>query len=121
MDKNDLKQRTKKFALDVIKLSELIPKTEVGRIVIRQLIRSATSVAANYRAACRARSKEEFVAKLGTVIEEADESIFWLEILIEGSLLKQSIVAPILQEAHEITAIMVSSSKSARKNLKSKI
>lgn len=83
-----------------------------------QLIRSGTSVAANYRAACRARSKNEFISKLGTVVEEADESVFWLEMIIETKLLKQVLVESLLKEASEITAIMVASSNSSRKNSK---
>src|SRR6266571_6754173 len=84
----DLKARTKQFALRVIKLVDALPRTIQGRAVANQIIRSATSVAANYRAACRARSRAEFIAKIGVVEEEADESAFWMELIIEGELLK---------------------------------
>ena len=120
MNEQELKFRTKQFALRIIKLAQALPKTDVGRIVGKQLLRCGTSVGANYRAVCRSRSTAEFVSKLGTVIEEADESCFWLEIIIEASLLKQQLVNSLLKEANEITAIMVASSNSASKR-KSKI
>jgi len=94
-----------------------LPKTIEGRVIGNQLIRSGTSVGANYRAACRARSKAEFIAKLGVVIEEADESAFWLEIIIESNLLKKELVKPLLNETNEIIAIMVSSAKSAKSKI----
>ncbi len=119
MDKAELKQRTKEFALRVIKLTEALPKNNTGRVIGNQLLRCGTATAANYRAACRARSKLEFVAKIGIVLEEADESCFWLEIIIESGLLKEILVLPLLKEAQEITAIMYSTRNSASKNLKS--
>ena len=94
-----------------------LPKTIEGRVIGNQLIRSGTSVGANYRAACRARSKAEFIAKLGVVIEEADESAFWLEIIIESNLLKKELIKPLLNETNEIIAIMVSSAKSAKSKI----
>ncbi len=116
MTENELKQRTKQFALRVIKLIGALPRTIEGRAVGGQLVRSGTSVGANYRAACRGRSKVEFIAKLGTVEEEADESAFWLEIIIEGKLLKETRVKSLLQEANELTAIMAASRISASNN-----
>jgi len=116
VDNKDLKSRTKKFALRVIKLVNALPKYSTGRIIGNQLIRCGTSVGANYRAACRGRSKAEFISKLGIVIEEADESIFWLEIIIESGLMRKELVEPLLKESDEITAIMVASRKSASKN-----
>jgi four helix bundle protein len=113
MNEDDLKKRTKQFALRVLKLVEALPNTVVGRAIGGQLARAGTSVGANYRAACRGRSKAEFIAKLGTVEEEADESCFWMELIIEGDLLKESRVTPLLKEANELTAIMVSSRKTA--------
>lgn len=110
---NDLKERTKKYALRVIKLVRFLPKTTEGRTVGNQLIRSGTSVGANYRAVCRARSRAEFIAKLGVVIEEIDESAFWLEIIIEAGIMKKELVDSLLKETNEIVAIMVSSSNSA--------
>ena len=113
MDEKHLKQRTKEFSLRILKLVAALPKTIEGRAIANQLVRSGTSVGANYRAACRGRSKAEFLAKLGTVEEEADESAFWLEIIIEGKLLKPNRVESLLREANELVAIMVASRKSA--------
>jgi four helix bundle protein len=114
MNAEDLKQRTKQFALRVLKLVSALPNNLQGRVVGDQLMRAGTSVASNYRAACRGRSRAEFVAKLGIVIEEADESAFWLELIIESSLLRAKLVQPLLNEANELTRIMVSSRETAR-------
>src|SRR4030095_8279152 len=100
MDAEDLKKRTKRFALRILKLVSALPNNLQGRTVGGQLIRAGTSVGANYRAACRGRSRAEFIAKLGTVEEEADESAFWLELIIEGGILKQKVVEPLLTEAN---------------------
>ena len=108
-----MKLRTKRFALDVIRLTAEIPKTAEGRAVGNQLVRSGTSVGANYRAACRGKSKADFIAKLGIVEEEADESCYWLEIIIEGELLPEERVEALLKEANELTAIIVASRKTA--------
>jgi four helix bundle protein len=115
MTKRELLDRTKQFALRVFKLVGALPRTIQGKVVAAQLIRSGTSVATNYRAACRARSKPEFIAKLGMVEEEADESAFWLELIIETDLLSGAKVKPLLVEAGEIVAIMASSKKTAAK------
>jgi len=116
MTERELLERTKQFALRIFKLVDALPRTIQGRAVAAQLIRSGTSVAANYRAACRARSKPEFVAKLGVVEDEADESAFWLELIIETDLLSAAKVKPLLVEAGEIVAIMASSKKTAAKS-----
>jgi len=124
MTEDDLKKRTKLFALRILKLVAALPKTLAGRTIGGQLVRSGTSVAANYRAACRARSKAEFISRLGVVEEEADESALWLELIIEGELMKTALVEPLWIEADEIVAIMTSSRKSAGQSLlaaKSKI
>jgi len=122
MNENELKQRTKEFALRVLKLVAALPNTTIGRAVGDQLVRAGTSVGSNYRAACRARSKKDFIAKLGIVEEEADESAYWLEIIIEGELLKKSLVDSLLKEANEILAIIISSRITASgNNSKSKI
>jgi len=124
MTEDELKRRTKQFALRVMKLVGALPENSVGRPMGNQLIRSGTAIGANDRAACRGRSKAEFVAKLGVVVEEADESAYWLELIIEGELLKKSRVESLLHEANELTAIMVASRKtsmSAIENQKSKI
>ncbi|MFA5352116.1 MAG: four helix bundle protein [Candidatus Gracilibacteria bacterium] len=115
MDKNELKDRTKQFALRVIKLVEKLPKTVTGYVLGKQLIRSGTSVAANYRATCLARSKAEFISRLGVVAEEADETVLWLELISEGGVMKANLLTPLLQEAKELTAIMCASRKSASK------
>jgi four helix bundle protein len=117
MRADDLKLRTKQFALRVLKLVGALPKTVAGRAVASQLVRAGTSVAANYRAACRGRSKAEFIAKLGTVEEEADESAFWMELIIENGMLSQRSVGPLLAEANELTKIMARSRISASKAL----
>jgi four helix bundle protein len=113
MDEDELKQRTKRFSLHVMKLVAALPNSVHGRAIGGQLVRSGTSVGANYRAACRGRSKSEFIAKLGTVEEEADESAFWLELIIEGGLLEKKLVEPLLHEANELVAIMAASRRSA--------
>lgn len=99
MNEKELLQRTKNFALRIIKLVEALPKTITGRAIAGQLIRSGTSVASNYRAACRGRSKPEFIAKPGIVEEEADESALWLEIIIESGLMEEKLVRDLLREA----------------------
>ena len=119
--KADLKARTKEFALRVMKLVDALPRTIQGRAIAHQIIRSATSVAANYRAACRSRSRAEFIAKIGVVEEEADESCFWLELIIDSGLLTKGRIRPLLREAGELVAIMAASRKSAIGNRKSAI
>jgi four helix bundle protein len=113
MTQDELKQRTKQFALRVMRLVAALPDNAIGRPIGNQLIRSGTGVGANYRAACRGRSRAEFTAKLGVVVEEADESACWLELVIEGDLLSAKLVESLLAEANEITAIMVASRKTA--------
>ena len=117
MTEDELKRRTKQFALRILKLISALPKTTAGRTIGNQLARSGTSVPANYRAAGRGRSKAEFISKLGVVEEEADESAFWLELIIEGGLLKKSLVEPLWCEANELVAIMTSSRKSASRSI----
>ncbi len=113
MGEQELKSRTKTFALRVMKLVGALPDGSVARTIGNQLVRSGTSVGANYRAACRGRSKAEFIAKLGIVVEEADETAYWLELVIDGQLLASNLVESLLQEANELTAIMVASRKTA--------
>src|SRR5215831_15067144 len=109
----DLKVRTKQFALRVMKLIDALPRRIQGRAIANQIIRRATSVAANYRAPCRARSRAEFIAKIGVVEEEADETCFWLELIIDSGLLTEERIRPLLSEAGELVAIMAASRKSA--------
>lgn len=114
MDQNELKIRTKQFALRILKLTASLPKTVEAQVIQRQLARAGTSVAANYRASCRARSRAEFISKMGNVIEEADESCFWMELIIEGNILPEAQLEALLKEANEITAIMTASRKTAQ-------
>jgi len=113
MSGENLKNRTKQFSLRVINLVDALPKNTKAFVIGKQLIRSATSVGAKYRAVCRSRSNAEFVSKLNIVIEEADESSFWLELIVESGLLREELVRDLLQEVNEIIAIMVSSRKTA--------
>ena len=112
----DLKARTKAFAVRIFTLVDALPKNVQGRAVANQIIRSGTSVAANYRAACRARSRAEFIAKIGVVEEEADETLFWLELIVETKLLELKRIESLLREADEVVAIMAASRKSAVAN-----
>jgi four helix bundle protein len=112
----DLKKRTKAFALRILKLADALPKTTTGRALASQIVRSGTSVAANYRAACRAKSTADFIAKMGTVEEEADETLFWLELLEESELISAAKLTAIKQEANELIAITVASIKTSRRN-----
>jgi len=116
MDQNELKKRTKQFALRILKLTAALPKTIEAKVIQNQLARAGTSVAANYRASCRGRSRAEFISKIGTVIEEADESCFWMELIIEGKMLPETKVDALLQEANELTAILTASRKTAQDN-----
>ena len=118
MEKNELQQRSKEFAHRCVKLCLALPKTILGRHIQGQLISSSTSVAANYRAACIAQTKAGFISKLSIVIEESDESNFWLEFIIDEGLLTKNKVKPLLQESEELIAIFFSSRKTARKNSK---
>jgi four helix bundle protein len=111
----DFKKRTKKFALRIIRLADGLPKSTGGRHIGGQLLRAGTSVGSNYRAACRARSPNEFCAKLGIVEEEADECIYWMELLIEGDLVKEHLLSSLLKEANEIPAKVVASITTARR------
>jgi len=115
MNEEELKKRTKRFALRVMKLVGVLQKTIESRAIGNQFIRSGTSVGANYRSACKGSLKKEFIAKLGIVEEEADESAYWMELIIEGDLLKRELVQPLLDEANEIAAIMAASRMTASK------
>ena len=114
MSKEDLKLRYKAFALRIMKMAEALPSGLSADVIAKQVVRCATSVAANYRAACRARSKAEFISKLGIVEEEADETLFWLEMIEEAELLPASRLEALKTEANEIIAITVSSIKTAK-------
>ena len=118
MEKNELQQRSKEFAHRCVKLCLALSKTILGRHIKGQLIRCSTSVAANYRAACIAQTKAGFIAKLSIVIEESDESNFWLEFIVDENLLSKEKVTPLFTESEELTAIFFSSRKTARKDSK---
>lgn len=115
MDAEEMKGRTKAFALRVVRLCEALPDTPVGRVIRNQLLRSGTGVGANYRAACRAKSKADFISKMTTVEEEADESMFWLELIVEAGLMGQAKFSDLHREADELLAIVVSSIRSAKR------
>lgn len=116
MTRDELRARTKQFALRILKVAAALPNTPTGRAIENQIVKSGTSVGANYRAACRGRSKAEFNSKLHIVLEEIDESAFWLEIIIEGNLIKASKISPLLNEANELTAIFSSAYSTAKQN-----
>jgi len=111
-----LRQRTKLFALDVIKSCRQLPRTDEARTIKWQLLRCGTSVGSNYRAVCRCRSDKDFIAKLGTVIEEADETAFWLELLVEADIVTLPTIERLHSEADELTRIFVASRETARRN-----
>lgn len=111
----ELKKRTKQFAIRIVKLFRSLPRTEEARVIGRQMLRSGTSVAANYRAVCRARSKAEFVAKVGVVVEEADETVLWLELLVETDIISERRMSKLLAEANELLAIFAASQYTARR------
>jgi len=113
MDKGELQDRTKQFALRVLNLVDALPRTAGGRAIAMQLVRAATSVGANYRSACRARSRAEFAAKLGVEVEEADESLYWLELVRDGKRVPKDKLSLLLKEADELTAILATGRKSA--------
>lgn len=116
MTPDEMKDRTKKFALRVIRMTEALPRNRVAEVLARQVLRSGTSVGANYRAACRAKSRADFISKMGTVEEECDETIYWLELLVESGQIKLSRVQALTNEANELLKIIVASSKTARWN-----
>ena len=121
MKSAELQQRTKGFALRVLKLIEQLPNTIGGRVLANQVARSATSVGANYRAACRARSRAEFASKLGTVAEEADESLYWLELIRDGNFVPEKKLASLVSGADELTAIFTAGRRTSSNNQTSKI
>ena len=114
MKGEDLRQRTKELAIEIVRLCRKFPETDEGHIIARQLLRCGTSVGANYRAVCRARSRPDFISKLGIVLEEADETSFWPELLVESGAVPRSAVHRLLAESNELTAIFVASLRSAK-------
>ena len=118
MDRDELKARTKDFAHRCVKLAIALPETPLGRHARSQLIRCSTSVAANYRAACVAQSRAAFVSKLSIVLEEADESCFWMEFVKDETLIAEKMIAPLLCEGEELTSIFVAARPTTRNNSK---
>jgi len=116
MDKEELKNRTKQFALRVVRLVEALPRGRTADVLGRQLLRSGTSVGANYRAACRAKSTADFISKMGTVEEESDESLFWMELLVEAEIVKAERLEALMKEGDELLAITVASINTAKKH-----
>ena len=118
MEDYDIKLRTKNYAKAIIELCRRLPDNREGRLIGNQIFRSGTSIASNYRAACRARSKADFISKMGIVEEETDETLFWLEILCEMKIIDPNSVQYLIKEGDEILSIVVASIKTARKNCK---
>ena len=118
MNEHQFKARTKQLALLVIRLVEVLPQTRTADVISKQLLRSATSVAANYRAACRAKSAADLIAKLGIVEEEADETLYWLELLVESGLMSADKLKSLMQESTEILAMTVASIKTLKEKHK---
>ena len=110
----ELRRRTKAFAVRIIKLFQALPHDTAAQVVGKQLLRCGTSVGANYRAACRARPKAEFVAKVGIVLEECDETVYWLELMVETKIVSANRLGALLDEAQQLTAIFTASQKTAR-------
>jgi four helix bundle protein len=114
VDEKTFKERTKRFALAVVRLVETLPRTRTADVLGRQLLRAGTSVGANYRAACRGRSASDVAAKLGIVEEEADEAIYWMELLVDAGVASRDRVSVLLKEANELVAMTVASIKTLR-------
>ena len=121
MDPEQMKGRTKQFGLRVIRLVEALPTSKTANVIGRQLLRSGTSVGANYRSACRGRSKADFISKVGIALEEADESLYWMELLTEAGIVAKAQLNPLMQEANELVAISSASIKTARANTRNKL
>ena len=117
MNKDDLKDRTKKFSIAILHLIELIPRIKSGNTISNQIIRSGTSIGANYRAACRAKSDKDFLNKIIIVEEEADETLFWLELLIDSKMMKKDLLEPLIKECNELVAIFTASGRTVRNRL----
>ena len=114
MNPVEFRKKTKSFGLSIIRLTEGLPKTRTGDVIGRQLLRSGTAVGANYRAACRAKSPADFIAKMKIVEEECDEAIYWIEMLVDSGQTKQNLVRKLLREGDEILAMVVASIKTVR-------
>jgi four helix bundle protein len=118
MTPEELKQRTKTFGIRAIKVATALPSGKLGDVIGKQLLRSATSMGANYRSACRGRSRTDFISKIGIAIEEADEALYWLEVVHEAGLLPPSRLTELSGEANELVAILTATSRTAKQNLR---
>ncbi|MBI4670989.1 MAG: four helix bundle protein [Chloroflexi bacterium] len=116
MNQQQLEQRTKQYALRVIRATEALPNTRTGNVIANQLLRCGTSVGANYRSACRARSRPDFISKVGIAIEEADESQYWMELIVEAGMFPEARMQDLMKESDEIIAILTASSQTAKRN-----
>lgn len=116
MNQEQLKERTKQFALRVIRMTEAMPQSRSGNIIAYQLLRSGTSVGANYRSACRARSRPDFISKIGIAIEEADESQYWMELSVEAGIFPRAKTQELINEADELIAILTASAQTAKRH-----
>jgi four helix bundle protein len=114
MNREELKVRTKRFALRVMTMTDALPRSQKGKVIATQILRSSTAVASGYRAACRARSKTDWIDKIGRILEEADESLLWLELTEEGDLLPARRISALKREAEELTALFASIHKSSK-------
>ena len=121
MAPEELRRRTRRFAVEVVRLCRTLPRTDEAKIVGRQLLRSGTGVGSNYRAACRPRSDADFIAKLGIAVEEADETAFWLEVLIEAEIVTESATASLYRECDALIRILVASRDPARRNARARV
>jgi four helix bundle protein len=120
MAPEELRRRTRRFAVDVVRFCRTLPRTDEARIIRRQLLRSGTGVGSNYHAACRPRSDADFIAKLGIAIEEADESAFWLKVLVEAEIVREPATETLYRECDQLTRILVASRETARRNSQSR-
>ena len=118
MNEEELLNRTKQFGLRIIRLVEALPKTKVSNTIGSQLLRSGTSVGANYRAACRGRSKADFASKIGIALEEADKSLYWMELLVEAGIMSKEQLSSLMKEADELVAILTATRKTASRDVK---
>jgi len=119
MNREELQARIRKFGVRTIRLVDTLPRSKSAGVIGKQLLRSATSIGANYTAACRGRSRADFVSKRGIALEEADESLYWLEMLVESGIVAKKRVADLVDEGRQLVAILFASSRTARSNLKS--
>ena len=120
MTPDELKRRTKRFAVDTIRFQRKLPRTEEGRIIGRQLLRAGTSIGANYRAVCQAKTDPDFIYKLGVCVDESDETAYWLEILVDADVVTAAATAALLREAGELTRIFAASRQTVRARLRRK-